>query len=119
MRIRKLLCRLVVFLSVLFNVWTLFDFSSLPDYKLGILKNDLEVASFRDTNKFLFKIPKGLAVLDASPRGLATLGAFHNNYIIFRIEVDDDGSMVDYSAFATSDKSPIDAEYAIYGRSAK
>jgi hypothetical protein len=40
MRIRKLLCRLVVFLSVLFNVWTLFDFSSLPDYKLGILKND-------------------------------------------------------------------------------
>jgi hypothetical protein len=122
MKIKKVLCRLAIFISILFNLYTLFELSSFPDYKVGTLKNDIEVARFGDASQLLFKLPKGLGVRDASPRGLATIGLFHNNYITFRIEVDDDGSMVDYSpsqTFPTLHKTPIDAEYTIHKRPIK
>ena len=78
---------------------------------LGRLSQDISVKGLFDgqyDNKFLFKLPKGMVVMDASPQGIASAGVFEPNRIEFTIIVPEDS--VDYSQ--SFDLTPSDSLYS-------
>lgn len=109
-KLRQLACRFVVVISILLNLFVIFDWMTLPDYKPGVLTQDITIADYGDDSKKIFKLPKGLTVIDFSPRGIATFGLFHPDR--FSIVVTHGSDLVDYSSSAT--KSPWGALYKVY-----
>ena len=107
-KIWKSVLTLLILFSVVFNILTIFDWIIQPEYKLGILTQDIDLTV--NGIKTLFKLPKGLTVENASPRGIATAGLFFPHR--FRIIVAaSDEKFVDYSSNNT--KSPYRALYKV------
>jgi hypothetical protein len=71
--------------SLLLNLLFFVNYHSLPTYQLGILKKDLNITSFDNDSKILFKLPKGMIVMDNSPQGIASIGLFGSNRITFSV----------------------------------
>ena len=83
--------------SILFNLLTLINLSSQPTYKLGVLLQDVEVVNFfSDRSKVLFKLPKGMIIRNASPRGIASAGLFGPDRFTFTI-IGYGSDLIDYS----------------------
>ena len=87
------------------------NYINSPSNAVGILKKDINVAVLFDDQydkKVLFKLPKGMVVLDSSPQGIAAAGMFQPNRITFTIIVPDNS--VDYSQSSILDNG--DAIYS-------
>ncbi len=91
----KIIINLIFATSILLNFIFLVDYLNRPTYQLGILKRDLNIMSFYDDTKVIFKIPKGMVVMDNSPQGIMAAGVFSANRISFSIMVDK--NWIDYS----------------------
>ncbi len=97
------------FLSIFFNLVTVISSINLPSYKLGVLQRDLVIADYSNDRKVLFKIPKGLTVMDASPRGLGEVGLFLPKRFTFVIAGSNE--FIDYSPSIA--KSPDGSLYQV------
>lgn len=104
----KALFTLLILFSVVFNILTIFDWTSQPEYKLEILTQDVEITV--NGTETLFRLPKGLTVENASPEGLATAGLFFPNRFRIKIATSDE-KFVDYSF--NNKNSPYGALYQI------
>jgi hypothetical protein len=78
--------------------------------KLRQIEQDITIADYANDSKKLFKLPKGLTVMDFSPRGIATFGLFHPNR--FSIVVTHGSNVIDYSS--STKKSPWGALYQVH-----
>ena len=94
MNISKIIFNFIFIASILFNLLFLLEYSNLPTYQLGVLKQALKIEDFYG-KKVLFELPKGMAVMNNSPRNIASAGLFSPNRITFSIMVSSDS--VDYS----------------------
>lgn len=66
--------------------------AEIPNGRIGVLKNDLEIGYFNNTTK-IFTLPKGLVVKEASATGAGWFEPFR-----FRLVVtSDNNNLVDYS----------------------
>ena len=81
--------------SILANLLFLIDYYNRPTYRLGKLKKDINIDSFGSTKTNPFLLPKGMVIMDDSPRGIASAGLFRPDRITFSIMIDRD--LVDYS----------------------
>lgn len=107
-KVWKYFLALLMLFSVGLNILTIFDWTSEPEYKLGVLTQDIEMTV--NGIEPLFTLPKGLTVENASPRGLATAGLFFPNR--FRITVAASSEeFVDYSSH--NKKSPYGSLYQV------
>jgi hypothetical protein len=89
-------CMLVLLVfSVLLNIFFLIDLTNQPSYKLGILSKNIYVTDFYKGKK-LFTLPKGMTVMNASPRGIASAGLFGVDRFTFVI-IEEGHNMVNYS----------------------
>jgi hypothetical protein len=109
-KLRQIVWRFIIVISILFNLSCILDQMALPDFKLGVLEQDITIAEFANDSKKLFKLPKGLTVMDFSPRGIATFGLFHPNR--FSIVVTHGSNVIDYSS--STKKSPWGALYQVH-----
>jgi hypothetical protein len=100
MKIRKLLWRLLIVLSIFFNIFTFVDRTAMPDYKLGSLRQDIEVSDYGDDSKVLFRLPKNITVMDVSPRGIATIGLFDSERFSIVVVAPGSADFIDYSTNA-------------------
>lgn len=88
----------VFLLSVFLNLLLFTNYLNQPRYTLGKLRHEISVKGLFDgqyNNKVLFKLPKEMVVVDASPQGIAAAGVFEPNRIEFTIIVP--ANSVDYS----------------------
>lgn len=89
--------KIIFVASLIFNllfalVW-FFDWLNSPTYRLGVLTQDVNAGFFADSD-VIFRIPKGITVRDASPRGISAIGQFENNR--FEIILTSDRDVVNY-----------------------
>ncbi len=95
----KTLLNILVMMSVMFNLLSLLNYYNSPSYKIGKLKQDMNIRCLPTEppcpTKANFTIPKGTTVVDASPQGIAKAGLFDPNRISITIIVSSDS--VDYS----------------------
>jgi hypothetical protein len=118
MRFKKILWGLLglfVSFSILFNFIAVVNLMDLPDYKTGVLLDDLEIADYRNDGKVLFKLPKGINVMNVSPRGFASWGLFDAERFSIVI-VTSNAKVVDYNTDETI-KFPNGALYRLSGKS--
>jgi hypothetical protein len=117
-RAPKYIGLILAIVSVLLNIYVVIELANQPSYKLGTLSRDINIADFNDDSKILFKLPKGLTVMDASPRGIASAGMFGLDRFTFTViesGMRDDGTLVNYSR--NTSESNKGALY--YGKPAK
>ena len=108
---KQRLLQLFFVVSVLLNIFILIAWSNQPSYKIGILLHDVEVADYANDSRILFKLPKGITVMNVSPRGLATVGLFDSERFSFTITVSD-SELINYSSIPDG-KSPYAALYQV------
>ncbi|MCL1475334.1 hypothetical protein [Argonema antarcticum] len=87
---------IVLGLSLLLNIWVGWEWLNAPEYKIGILKKDLELSFDGAGRQQLIKMSKGLSVRNEMPRGLAGVGTFLPYRFSITIATDDP-YLVDYS----------------------
>jgi hypothetical protein len=110
MNFKKRLWQLLFCISIFFNVFAIVTTINEPDYKLGILKQDIAIAEYRDDRKVLFKLPKGMTVVNVSPRGIAEIGLVHPQRFSFTV-AQFSSEFIDYSN--SSEKSPHGGLYQL------
>jgi hypothetical protein len=83
-------------ISMALNLLAWVDWSNAPEYKIGTLKKDVEVSVvFSSVEKQVIVLPKGLAVRNATPRGLARISLIAPyRFSIYIADGEDD--LVDY-----------------------
>ena len=107
---RRRLWKILFFISILFNIFTMISSLNQPDYKLGILKRDVNIADYNDDSKVVFKLPKGMTIVDVSPRGLPSIGLFNAERFSFTIV----GSSSDFTEYSDlTNKSPFGGLYRL------
>jgi hypothetical protein len=62
-KLRQIVWRFIIVISILFNLSCILDQMALPDFKLGVLEQDITIAEFANDSKKLFKLPKGLTLV--------------------------------------------------------
>jgi len=75
---RKWIFRLSITLNIIFGLGWFLNYVNSPTYRLGVLTQDVNVG-FLASDSTLYKIPKGITVMDVSPRGILAIGQFENN----------------------------------------
>ena len=93
---QKWILRLSVVFNLVFVLGLFLNWFNSPSYKLGELKQDIELGLFNKNDTVLFKLPKGLTVRNVSQRGLNAIGQFENNR--FEIVVTSEKDLVNYNA---------------------
>jgi hypothetical protein len=96
--------------SITINIILLLEDFNRPTHKLGKLKNDISISSFSNGKSNLIKLPKGMIVMDNSPQGIAAIGTFNMDTIVFPIVIEKD--LVDYS-----ESSQIENKQSVYNSS--
>ncbi len=94
--------KIIFWSSIILNIIFLFIFIvglvwnklNSPTDELGILMQDIEVGSFMG-DETVFKLPKGLTVMNKSERGISAIGQFENNR--FSIVITSDRDLIDYN----------------------
>ena len=92
---KKWLFRLSILLNVFFILAVVWNLLNSPSNELGRLEKDIEIGYFQ-SDKSVFRIPKGLTVKNVSQRGLAAIGQFENERFSIVI-TSDDASLVNYN----------------------
>ena len=83
-------------LSIMFNIVTLLGRVNYPDYTLGVLKKDLFITSYGSNESISLMLPKGLNVVNVSPKGLSAVGLFDPERFSFTIAASS-SEFIDYS----------------------
>ena len=91
---KKWIFRLSILLNVFFILAFVWNWLNSPSNELGRLERDIEIGYFQ-SDKFVFRIPKGLTVRNVSQRGLGAIGQFENERFSIVI-TSDDASLVNY-----------------------
>ena len=91
---KKWIFRLSILLNVFFILAFVWNWLNSPSNELGRLEKDIEIGYFQ-SDKSVFRIPKGLTVRNVSQRGLGAIGQFENER--FSIVITSyDASLVNY-----------------------
>lgn len=69
---------LSILLNIFFGLNLALEKVNSPNYKLGVLTQDVNVGFFANDST-IFKLPKGIIVRNVSPRGVAAIGQFENH----------------------------------------
>ena len=91
---RKWIFRISILLNVFFILTFVWNWLNSPSNELGRLEKDIEIGYFQ-SDKSVFRIPKGLTVRNVSQRGLGAIGQFENERFSIVI-TSDDASLVNY-----------------------
>jgi hypothetical protein len=91
---RKWIFRISILLNVFFILAFVWNWLNSPSNELGRLEKDIEIGYFQ-SDKSVFRIPKGLTVRNVSQRGLGAIGQFENERFSIVI-TSDDASLVNY-----------------------
>jgi hypothetical protein len=89
---------IICIISLVLNLIFIVDYLNLPSYQLGVLRKDLYLDAFSADKKTIATLHKGMIVMDASPRFIASVGVFRPERISFTIMID--RNLVDYSQSA-------------------
>ena len=81
-------------MNVLFILLFTWNWMNSPSNELGRLEKDIEIGYFQ-SDKSVFKIPKGLTVRNISQRGLGAIGQFENERFSIVI-TSNDANLVNY-----------------------
>jgi hypothetical protein len=91
---RKWLFRISILLNVFFILAFVWNWLNSLSNELGRLEKDIEIGYFQ-SEKTVFRIPKGLTVRNVSQRGLGAIGQFENERFSIVI-TSNDASLVNY-----------------------
>lgn len=91
---KKWIFRLSILLNVFFILAFVWNWLNSPSNELGRLERDIEIGYFQ-SDKSVFRIPKGLTVRNVSQRGLGAIGQFENERFSIVI-TSDDANLVNY-----------------------
>lgn len=88
----------ICFISLLLNLLFFAEALNYPTNQLGILREDITINN-DFTGKTLIKLPKGMVIIDTSPRFIATAGMANSDRISFNVVVNKE--WIDYSQSST------------------
>jgi hypothetical protein len=87
----------IIIISFLLNILSFVEHLNQPTYKLGTLKEDININEFQNDSKYavMFTIPKGTVIKDISPQFIAAAGVFEAHRVGLTVMISPD--LIDYT----------------------